>query len=83
MERAYGRVRDGARWGPRTLDVDILLYGDRTISSKRLEVPHPEMVRRAFVMVPLAALAPEVEVPGHGRARVLAAALDDDGLERL
>lgn len=83
VERAYGRVRDGARWGPRTLDVDVLLYGDRTIASERLTVPHPEMTRRAFVMVPLAALAPEVEVPGHGRAGVLAATLEHDGLERL
>ena len=83
VERAYGRVRGGARWGPRTLDVDVLLYGDRTISSERLHVPHPEMVRRAFVMVPLAALATEVEVPGHGSARDLATALADTGLERL
>lgn len=62
-ERAAGRVR-GERWGPRTLDVDILLVGDQKLSDPELELPHPRMWQRGFVLVPLADLAPEL-VAGH------------------
>lgn len=65
-ERRAGRGPE-ARDGPRTLDLDLLLYGDRRISSPGLEVPHPRMAGRAFVLVPLAELIPGVEVPGTGR----------------
>ena len=66
VERARGRTRE-VRWGPRTLDIDILLYGDAAIDEPRLIIPHPEMTRRAFVMVPLAEIAPEWVIPGDGR----------------
>ncbi len=59
LERAQGRVRD-VRWGPRTLDVDVLLYGDQTVDEPNLTVPHPRMTERNFVMVPLLDLAPEL-----------------------
>lgn len=73
LERAQGRVRD-RRWGPRTLDLDLLLYGDEIIKRPGLTVPHPRMHERAFVLVPLAEAAPELEVPGHGPVAGLAAA---------
>jgi 2-amino-4-hydroxy-6-hydroxymethyldihydropteridine diphosphokinase len=59
LETAAGRVR-GERWGPRTLDVDILLYGDERVQEPDLEIPHPRMTRRRFVMAPLAELAPDL-----------------------
>jgi 2-amino-4-hydroxy-6-hydroxymethyldihydropteridine diphosphokinase len=67
IERAHGRRRDGTRWGPRTLDLDILLYGDARLSEPGLQIPHPEMGRRAFVLVPLEDVAPSgFQVPGLG-----------------
>lgn len=81
IEVAHGRRRP-RRWGPRTLDLDILLYGDRRIDEPRLRVPHPRLHERAFVLVPLAAVAPETSVPGRGRVAALAAAVDAGGVER-
>ena len=67
VERAHGRHRDGTRWGPRTLDLDILLYGDERLREPGLQIPHPEMGNRAFVLVPLADVAPrDLGVPGVG-----------------
>jgi 2-amino-4-hydroxy-6-hydroxymethyldihydropteridine diphosphokinase len=64
IERARGRDRAGAaRWGPRTLDLDLLLYGDRIIDEPGLTVPHPRMHERLFVLRPLALIAPEMIVP--------------------
>ena len=65
IEAAQGRVR-AEHWGPRTLDLDILLYGDRTIDSPRLRVPHPGIAERAFVLVPLHDIAPALNIPGAG-----------------
>jgi len=65
IERRHGRMR-GERWGPRTLDLDLLLFADRRIDSERLQVPHPEISRRPFVLVPLHDIAPELIVPGVG-----------------
>ena len=62
IEQRQGRVR-GERWGPRTLDLDILLYGDRRISFPRLQVPHPGLLQRPFVLVPLADIAPRMVMP--------------------
>lgn len=64
LERAAGRVRD-VRWGPRTLDVDVLLVGDLVVSEDDLTVPHPRMHERNFVMAPLLDLYPEVDVKGY------------------
>jgi 2-amino-4-hydroxy-6-hydroxymethyldihydropteridine diphosphokinase len=65
IERAHGRER-GERWGPRTLDLDLLVYGEQQIDNKHLVVPHPQMHRRAFVLVPLHDIAPELLLPGLG-----------------
>ena len=64
IERSLGRVRL-TRWGPRTLDIDILLYGDEPVSLDNLTIPHPRMAERAFVMVPLADIASEVVLDGR------------------
>lgn len=67
VEARLGRVRD-VRWGARTLDIDVLLYADRVLRSRRLEVPHPRMRERAFVLVPLMEVAPGLTLPGGGSA---------------
>jgi 2-amino-4-hydroxy-6-hydroxymethyldihydropteridine diphosphokinase len=80
IERAHGRVREYPN-APRTLDLDIALYGERVISEPGLVIPHPRMLQRAFVLVPLAEIAPDAQVPGQGRAAELAAKLDASGLK--
>jgi len=66
VERRLGRVRS-ERWGPRTIDLDLLLYGDREVKAEALSVPHPELHRRRFVLEGLAELCPDRPVPGIGR----------------
>ncbi len=67
IEAQRGRNRASEqRWGPRTLDLDLLIYGTQVIAEPGLEVPHPRMVERAFVLVPLAEIAPQMEIPGTG-----------------
>jgi 2-amino-4-hydroxy-6-hydroxymethyldihydropteridine diphosphokinase len=73
IEQAHGRERP-YRNAPRTLDLDLLLYGDQTINSPTLSVPHPRMAERAFVLQPLLELAPGIVIPGFGPARDCAAA---------
>ena len=75
VERALGRVRDGTRWGPRTIDLDLLLYGDEAVDVPGLRVPHPRLHERRFALEPLAELAPELEIPGRGRVSDLLARL--------
>lgn len=75
IEGLFGRTRS-ARWAPRTLDLDLLMYGDRVLSEASLEVPHPRLAERRFVLEPLAELAPDLFVPRAGRrVRDLLAAL--------
>ncbi|MDF9409236.1 2-amino-4-hydroxy-6-hydroxymethyldihydropteridine diphosphokinase [Pelotomaculum isophthalicicum JI] len=74
LENSLGRVR-GRRWGPRTIDLDLLIYGREIINTPELVIPHPRMHERAFVMVPLADLAPELELPGWGNTAELALSL--------
>lgn len=83
IERAHGRVRDGTRWGPRRLDLDILLYGERRFDEGGLRVPHPELTRRSFVLYPLAEVAPGLVVPGAGPLDELLAKVPADDLEHL
>ncbi len=67
VERELGRIRDGARWGPRTIDLDLLVYGEETVEEPELTVPHPHLAERRFVLEPLAELAPDLVVPGLGQ----------------
>ena len=77
VERELGRVRgEGPRYGPRTIDLDLLLYGDDTIREPGLEVPHTRLHERRFVLEPLADLDPGLEVPGRGRVSALLAELE-------
>jgi 2-amino-4-hydroxy-6-hydroxymethyldihydropteridine diphosphokinase len=82
IERAHGRVREFAN-APRTLDLDIVLYGDTVMHDAGLTIPHARMLDRAFVMVPLAEVAPDARVPGHGLVRDLAARVDAAGVAQL
>lgn len=76
IERAAGRERNGARWGPRVLDLDLLLHGDRVVHESGLILPHPHLQERAFVLLPLHDLAPGLEVPGRGPVHELLARAD-------
>ena len=82
IERQYGRVRDFPN-APRTLDLDIVLYGETELHEPGLSIPHPRMHERAFVVVPLAEIAPEAIVPGRGRVRDLLAGVDAATLTRI
>lgn len=82
IERAHGRVREFAN-APRTLDLDIVLYGDTVMHDAGLTIPHARMLDRAFVMVPLAEVAPDARVPGHGLVRDLAARVDAASVAQL
>lgn len=82
IETRYGRVRT-TRNAPRTLDLDLLLYGDGLIKSPDLTVPHPRMDERAFVLLPLIELAGDIEIPGRGRAKALLARIEDQPVELL
>jgi 2-amino-4-hydroxy-6-hydroxymethyldihydropteridine diphosphokinase len=79
LEQAFGRNRSAVpQQGPRTLDLDLLLYGDEEIAEPGLEVPHPRLHERAFVLEPLAELDPALEVPGKGTVQALLARLDSE-----
>ncbi|MGB9803697.1 2-amino-4-hydroxy-6-hydroxymethyldihydropteridine diphosphokinase [Desulfofundulus sp.] len=82
VENCLGRVRS-LRWGPRVIDLDLLLYDGRVIVEPDLQVPHPRMHERAFVLVPLADLVPDFVIPGRGRVRELLAGVDRKGVEHL
>jgi len=83
IERAAGRTREGERWGPRTLDLDLLHMEGVRMADARLTLPHPRIAERAFVLLPLADLAPELDLPGQGKVAELLAALDHSGCEAL
>jgi len=82
LERNQGRTRDFAN-APRTIDLDILLYGGHVVNEPGLTIPHPRMLERAFVLVPLAEIAPDAVVPGIGRVSGLAKRVDSSGLIKL
>ena len=82
IERAHGRVREFPN-APRTLDLDIVLYGDVVLQEPGLTIPHARMLERAFVMVPLTEIAPDVVVPGRGRVRDLALQVDGGSVVQL
>ena len=78
VERELGRTRTGPRYGPRTIDLDLLLYGEQVVDEPGLAVPHPRLHERAFALEPLLDLDPDLVVPGRGRVAGLLAALDSE-----
>jgi len=82
IEHNHGRVRD-FRNAPRTLDLDLLLYGDLQYHEHGLTLPHPRLHQRAFVLVPLTEIAPAVAIPGHGTATDLLRTMDTVGVDKL
>src|SRR5262249_1369356 len=82
IESRLGRTRNGERWGPRTLDVDLVAYDAVTTDSPELTLPHPRALERAFVLVPLAEIAPDWRIAGVRVADALAG-LDQAGIEKL
>jgi 2-amino-4-hydroxy-6-hydroxymethyldihydropteridine diphosphokinase len=76
VERSLGRTRDGPRFGPRTIDLDLLLYGEESVDEPGLTIPHPRLHERAFALEPLAELDPGLVVPGHGPLDTLLRKLD-------
>jgi 2-amino-4-hydroxy-6-hydroxymethyldihydropteridine diphosphokinase len=83
IEQVHGRQRNRVRWGPRRLDLDLLLYGELQMESETLTLPHPGLAERPFVLIPLCELAPGLRVPGSTTVARLAAAADATGLVRL
>jgi 2-amino-4-hydroxy-6-hydroxymethyldihydropteridine diphosphokinase len=78
VERRLGRERIGPQWGPRTIDLDLLLYGDETIDEAGLVVPHPRLNLRDFVLRPLAELVPTLKIPGNGTVQDALAGLSSE-----
>ncbi len=83
IERRMGRAEPVVRWGPRVIDLDLLVFGDRRIDEPGLTLPHPGLPQRNFVLYPLAEFAAELWVPGLGRVRTLQRKATGEGLERL
>ncbi len=83
LERALGRRREGARWGPRVIDLDLLVFGRERRADGELTLPHAGIVERNFVLYPLADIAPDLDVPGLGRVSELKARLAPEGLWRI
>lgn len=82
IELEQGRVRKAHRWGPRTLDLDIMLFGTQTINTSRLTVPHYDMHQRAFMLLPLLEIAPALCLPDGTPLAELLAALDSSSIRR-
>ena len=84
IEREFGRERDGGpRWGPRTLDLDLLLHGDAVVDQPGLRLPHPHLHERAFALVPLLEIAADILIPGQGSARDALSRLETSAIEAL
>ena len=83
IENAMGRQRSGRQWGPRIIDIDLLLFGDQVVNSAELHVPHPRIHERAFVLLPFAELDAGIEIPGQGKVGALLSQLDCSGIFRL
>lgn len=83
IEDRHGRVRGPVRWGPRILDLDLLLYGDAELSGPDLTVPHPGLAERAFVLYPLLEIAPDLQVPSLGPIASLIRNCPVAGLEKI
>jgi 2-amino-4-hydroxy-6-hydroxymethyldihydropteridine diphosphokinase len=84
IEARFGRNRaEGEKWGPRELDLDLLVFGDEQHDEPGMHLPHPHLHERAFVLVPLAEIAPELEIHGVGKVSELLRAVDASGIEAI
>lgn len=83
LEAVLGREVPTVRWGPRRIDLDLLVHGAARVDEPGLTVPHAGLAKRPFVLVPLSEIAPDLEVPGLGRVRALASRPDATGLDRI
>ncbi len=85
IERVAGRKPGGERWSPRELDLDILIYGELIIDSSKLTIPHPELINRRFVLLPLVELCPDLAIPAKGRTvkQALMACVDRCSVELI
>ncbi len=83
IERDLGRAPATVRWGPRAIDLDLLALGSERVADGVLVLPHPGIVARAFVLLPLAAIAPDLHLPGVGIVAQLLRGVDADGIEQL
>jgi 2-amino-4-hydroxy-6-hydroxymethyldihydropteridine diphosphokinase len=83
LEARLGRARPVVRWGPRRIDLDLLMHGTARSATGELTLPHPGIAERAFVLAPLAEIAPDLDVPGVGRVRALLAVVDATAVERI
>jgi 2-amino-4-hydroxy-6-hydroxymethyldihydropteridine diphosphokinase len=83
IERAMGREQPALRWGPRVIDLDLLVLGEERVEEPGLALPHPGVHQRNFVLYPLAEFAPDLWIPGRGRVRRLAAEVGAAGLQPL
>jgi 2-amino-4-hydroxy-6-hydroxymethyldihydropteridine diphosphokinase len=83
IEKSMGRRRGARRWGPRLIDLDLLLYGERICQSRELELPHPRLHERAFVLMPLHELDESLQIPALGSVEKLLQQVDCSGILRL
>ena len=83
IEQSRGRERGGQRWGPRVIDLDLLVYDDVVIDEPELTVPHPGIAERNFVLLPLREIAPELEIPGLGRVDRIAVNEEEPRISRI
>ena len=83
IEQRLGRAQPAVRWGPRSIDLDLLVHGTTRLVEPGLTVPHAGIAERAFVLAPLAEIAPDLDVPGLGRVSALAASVPSSGLARI
>ena len=80
IEAAQGRPKERERWGPRVIDLDVLVYGRQRLTDPQLTVPHPGIVERNFVLYPLADIAPDLDIPGLGRVIELKGRVTSEGI---
>lgn len=83
IEELQGRERGGEPWGPRILDLDLLMYGRKVIDTDELKIPHPGMHERDFVIIPLAEIAGNLNIPGHGLLTTLINTVENHSLKKL
>ncbi len=83
IEEMQGRERTGEHWGPRIIDLDLLMYGKQVIDTDELKVPHPGMHERDFVIIPLAEIAGNLNIPGHGLLTTLINTVENHSLRKL